>query len=245
MILLVNDDGIDAPGFRALYHALRRITGRAVLAVAPTAQRSGASHAITIDRPLAAEFRHEDGFAGFAVDGTPADCAKLALDAICPRPPRLVVSGINDGPNAGRSILYSGTVGAAMEAAVAGLPALAVSRMLGWASPADGADFAASLARRMLDGGGLPGRVVNLNLPAEPAARWKPLRIAHHALGGFRERYRPVPGRDGIPAWRLEGDWHAGDTGSDTAWLTAGHPVASLLRPLLNDDQAALQELMA
>lgn len=243
MILLVNDDGIDAPGYRALYHALRRVTGCAVLAVAPTVQRSGASHAITIDRPLAAEFRHQDGFAGFAVDGTPADCAKLALDAICPRPPRLVVSGINDGPNAGRSILYSGTVGAAMEAAVAGLPALAVSRMLGWASPADGAAYAADFARRMLEQGGFAGRVVNLNLPAEPAARWKPLRIAAHALGGFREHYRPLPGRDGAPAWRLAGDWQGGESGSDTAWLSAGHPVATLLQPLLNADQAALAGL--
>lgn len=244
MILLVNDDGIDAPGLRALYRALRATTGEPVLTVAPTAQRSGASHAITLDRSLAAEFRLQDGFAGFALDGTPADCAKLAIDAICPHPPRLVVSGINDGPNAGRSILYSGTVGAAMEAAVAGLPALAVSRMQGCAGHDDGAAFAATWAKRLLEHGGFPGRVVNLNLPATPASTWGSLRVTGHALGGFHEWYRPVAGREGASTWRLEGDWRNGDDGADAALLGAGHPVMSLLVPDLNDDQGALRALV-
>ena len=244
MILLVNDDGIDAPGLRALYRALRAVTGEAVLVVAPTVQRSGASHAITLDRNLTAEFRHQDGFAGFALDGTPADCAKLAIDAICPQPPRLVVSGINDGPNAGRSILYSGTVGAAMEAAVSGLPALAVSRMHGRAGDEDGALFAAGWAQRLLEHGGFPGRVVNLNLPATPAAGWGPLQVAGHALGGFHEWYRPMAGREGASAWRLEGEWRDGEPGGDAAQLGAGRPVMSLLAPDLNAEDAALRALV-
>lgn len=244
MILLVNDDGIASPGLRALYHALRAATRLAVLVVAPASERSGLSHAITIDRGLAAAPRLEDGFFGFAVDGTPADCTKLALDRICQETPRLVVSGINDGPNAGRSIFYSGTLGAAMEAAVLGCPSLAVSRMKGWAAAEDGAEFAARWAARMLHAPGFGGCVANLNLPAAPARQWREARMAPHGLGGFRERYRPVR-EGGRTAWRLHGSWEQAEADDDVALLTAGHPVISLLRPDLNHpDPAALLRLV-
>lgn len=244
MILLVNDDGIASPGLRALYRALRAATRQAVLAVAPAAERSGMSHAITIDRGLAAAPRLEDGFFGFAVDGTPADCAKLALDRICGEPPRLVVSGINDGPNAGRSILYSGTVGAALEAAVEGRPAMAVSRMKGWTSQEDAAEFAARWASRILHSPNLAGCLVNLNLPAAPARQWREPRMAHHALGGFKERYRPVR-EGGRTAWRLHGSFEPVGGDDDASLLAAGHPVFTLLRPDLNHpDPAALRRLV-
>lgn len=244
MILLVNDDGIASPGLRALYHALRSVTRLAVLVVAPASERSGLSHAITIDRGLAAAPRLEDGFFGFAVDGTPADCTKLALDRICPETPRLVVSGINDGPNAGRSIFYSGTLGAALEAAVMGVPALAVSRMKGWTSAEDGAGFAARWAARMLHSPGFAGCVANLNLPAGPAKQWREPRATAHGLGGFRERYRPVR-EGGRTVWRLHGTWEPAEEDDDVALLNAGHPVATLLRPDLNHpDPAALQRLV-
>jgi 5'-nucleotidase len=243
MILLVNDDGIASPGYRALYRALRRHTGEAVLAVAPAGERSGMGHAITLDRGLVVAARHEDGFFGFAIDGTPTDCTKLALDRICPERPRLVVSGINDGPNAGRSVHYSGTLGAAMEAAVDGLPAFAISRMRGWAEADDGADFAGRWAARLLGAPGLAGLVVNLNLPATPAAQWRPPRVAPHGRAGFRETYRPVREGGERHAWRLHGAWHAGDGDEDTRWLEAGHPVLSLLRPDLNAPDAPLRAL--
>lgn len=239
MILLVNDDGIASPGLRSLYHALRAATRQAVLVVAPAAERSGMSHAITIDRGLAAAPRIEDRFFGFAVDGTPADCTKLALDRICPEPPRLVVSGINDGPNAGRSIFYSGTLGAAMEAAVMGHPALAVSRMKGWASQDDAGEYAARWAMRMLHTPGLGGCVANLNLPAGPARQWREARLAGHGLGGFDEHYRPVR-EGGRTLWRLHGTWQPAAADDDAALLAAGHPVASLLRPDLNHPDPAL-----
>jgi 5'-nucleotidase len=241
MILLVNDDGIHAPGYRALYRALRAVTGEAVLAVAPSSERSGASHAITIGRSLAVTPLAEDGFFGFAIDGTPADCAKFALDRLCVEPPRLVVSGINDGPNVGRSIFYSGTVGAAMEAAVAGLSAFAVSRVCGWADPDDGAAAAAAWARRLLGRPGLAGKVVNLNLPAGPATGWGAAVLAPHRLAGFHEWYRPD--REG--GWRLEGDWRADPaSGDDAGQLTANRPVLSLLEPEVNADPAALVAAM-
>jgi len=244
MILLVNDDGIDAPGFRALYRALRAVTGEPVLAVAPAEERSGQGHAITLDRALHATLRHEPGFLGFAIDGTPADCTKLALDQLCPEPPRLVVSGINRGPNVGRSLFYSGTVAAALEAAILGFPALAVSRQLGHHGDEDGAHLAARLARDLRGRTDLAGMVVNLNLPAKAESTWKPLVIAPHGLAGFQEGYRPVSA-NGRTGWQLEGHWQPdADPATDASRLTAGHPVLSLLRPDFNGDHARLESLL-
>jgi 5'-nucleotidase len=236
VILLVNDDGIDAPGLRTLFHALRSATRLPVLAVAPLSERSGQSQAITLRQALTVGERLDGDFYGLPVDGTPADCVKLALDRLLPAPPRLVVSGINDGPNVGRSIFYSGTCGAANEAAIAGHTALAVSRMRGPGGFADAAACAAGIAARLLDAPGLAGRVVNLNLPAGPASAWRPLRRVRHGLGGFHERYASGP----TGAYDLVGDWVTepadGPEADDAALLSAGHPVVSVLRPDLNDD---------
>lgn len=247
MILLVNDDGIDAPGLRALYTALRGVLRRPVLAVAPSHERSGQGHAITLDRPLMAGARLHDGFFGFAVDGTPADCTKLALATLCPQPPALVVSGINDGPNVGRSILYSGTLGAALEAAVLGFPALAVSRARGEGSFADAAALAARIAARMLGDDHWRGRVVNLNCPSTPTAAWREPRIAPHGQAGFVETYRPVRDAQERLGWRIHGEWAArsDETGHDTTLLDAGHPTITVLVPDLNDDLEPARRLLA
>ncbi len=247
MILLVNDDGIDAPGLRALYASLRTILKQPVLAVAPGQERSGQGHAITLDSPLTAHARLHDGFFGFAVDGTPADCTKLALASLCPQPPALVVSGVNDGPNVGRSILYSGTLGAALEAAVLGLPALAVSRARGEGSFADAADLAATIAARMLGDDHWRGRVVNLNCPATPADAWKEPRVALHGQAGFIETYRPVRDAQERLGWRIHGEWAArpDETDRDATLLSAGHPTITVLVPDLNDEQTAAERLIA
>jgi 5'-nucleotidase len=246
MILLINDDGIDAPGLRALYRALRKHTGKQVLAVAPTHERSGQSHAITIDRGLAVTARNEDGFFGFSVDGTPTDCAKLALSVLCHRDPDLVVSGINDGPNVGRSIFYSGTVGAALEAAVLGFPALAVSRDRGGEGFEDAADFAAQWAARLLGRDDFRNQVVNLNLPGGAASSWKEPRLVDHGHSGFRETYQPQrDGKDRV-LWRLHGEWVAKPDGepTDATLLSAGHPTFTVLAPNLNTSRSSLEKLV-
>lgn len=247
MILLVNDDGIDAPGFRALYRALRRETGQAVLAVAPMHERSGMSHAISVDRALAVTCRTEAGFFGFAIDGTPTDCTKLALDRLCPTPPELVVSGINRGPNVGRSVFYSGTLGAAMEAAVLGLPAMAVSRQVEAQTVEDGAAFAATWAKQLIGRKEFAGKLVNLNLPGAVATTWHEPVVRSHGLAGFREGYRQVRDNDstsGETRWRLHGDWVAGEADDDAAALTRGHPVLSLLGPNFNVPDRLLRRLI-
>jgi 5'-nucleotidase len=244
MILLVNDDGIAAPGMRALYRALRANAGGPVLAVAPHLERSGQGHAITIDRGLVVSAHRDEGFFGFAVDGTPADCVKLALGVLCTEKPDLVICGVNDGPNVGRSLFYSGTVGAAMEAALLGFPALAVSRDRGGEGFDDAAAFAVEWARLILGKAAFRGRVLNLNLPAGPASTWLEPRAADHGQAGFDEGYRPVRDARDRTAWRLHGEWSAKADDDDAALLTAGHPILSLLAPDLNADRHVLDRLL-
>ncbi len=246
MILLVNDDGIDHPGVRAMYAALRARTRMPVLAVVPSQQRSGLSHAITLDRGLTVTPRVEDTFFAFAIDGTPCDCVKLALSTLCPETPKLVVSGINDGPNVGRSLFYSGTVGAAMEAAIEGHVGLAVNRDHGSGSFTDAAAAAAEVAVSLVDRSEFRGQVVNLNYPSGPAPSWRPLKILAHGRSGFAESYRPLRDQRDHISWHLHGEWAAapGEGDSDAHFLRSGHPTATVLQPDWNADQRQLEKLL-
>jgi 5'-nucleotidase len=124
--LLTNDDGIYAPGLAALYEELSQLATCVI--VAPEVEQSAVGHAITLFRPLTVRKARRNGrFLGYAVSGTPADCVKLGIREICTSPPDLVVSGINLGANVGTNVIYSGTVSAATEAAILGVPALAIS----------------------------------------------------------------------------------------------------------------------
>ncbi|MEZ6064688.1 MAG: 5'/3'-nucleotidase SurE [Planctomycetaceae bacterium] len=139
-ILLVNDDGIHAPGLRAMYDALRELGD--VQVVAPLVEQSGMSHRITYLHPIMVrEIQQENGaHYGWAVDGSPADCTKLGILEFCPRKPDLIVSGINSGSNLGINVIYSGTVAAAIEGAFFGITSIAVS--LSQRSPPDYRDAA-------------------------------------------------------------------------------------------------------
>lgn len=160
-ILLTNDDGLRAPGIEALYEAIvdhRREFGRTlgdarrsdILAVAPSTIQSATSHGVTFHTPLMIEeerlgWAGDAAMSGFAVDGRPADCTKLALTALWPERfgrgfhedggPDLVISGMNMGANVGINVIYSGTVAAAIEAAFLGVPAIAVSLHMGRSAP--------------------------------------------------------------------------------------------------------------
>ncbi len=126
LILLTNDDGIYAPGLAALDRQLRRLGE--VCVVAPATEQSGVGHSITYLTPLIVkEVYHGDQRWGWAVEGSPADCVKIGITQFCPRPPDLIVSGINGGLNAGINVLYSGTVAAAIEGAFFGITSVAVS----------------------------------------------------------------------------------------------------------------------
>lgn len=125
-VLMTNDDGINAPGIRHLWYALKDIAD--VTVIAPAQEQSATSLSITLRQPLMIQKQSwEGGDNIYSVTGTPADCVKMGISVILDREPDLVVSGINRGTNAGRNLLYSGTVAGCIEAALHGLPAIAFS----------------------------------------------------------------------------------------------------------------------
>lgn len=168
-ILATNDDGIDAPGLRALVVALREVGE--VVVVAPDHNWSAAGLTKTMHKPLRiSKARFPDGSTAYTTNGAPSDCVALALLGILPQPPDLVVSGINLGANMANDILYSGTVAAAMEGVISGIPSLAVS-LDTFGEEADftyAAQFTARLVRQMGERGLPPGILLNVNVPYLP-----------------------------------------------------------------------------
>jgi 5'-nucleotidase len=124
-VLISNDDGIHAPGINALAEEIKKIAD--VVIVAPDKQQSAIGHAITVNSPLRVQkIDKNESFFGYAVDGTPADCIKLAVRSLLPQPPDLIISGINHGSNTAISVIYSGTVSAATEGTILGIPSFAI-----------------------------------------------------------------------------------------------------------------------
>jgi 5'-nucleotidase len=168
LILLTNDDGIHAPGLLAMYREL--MTLGEVHVVAPATVQSAAGHGITLSGPLLTrKIILERDCSGVAVEGSPADCVKLAAAQILPRNPDLVISGINAGANVGINILYSGTVAAAIEAAFLGFPSIALSLLIKNNVPIDyprTAVFARNVIDQILSAGLSAGQIISVNLPA-------------------------------------------------------------------------------
>lgn len=161
LILITNDDGIRSPGIKALARALRRVGE--IYIVAPDRERTAAGHSLTLHKPLRIE---PQGPRMFGVSGTPTDCVNLAVNGILPRRPDLVVSGINQGGNLGDDITYSGTVSAAMEGTLLGIPSIAISQLgeerfhFEAAAP-----LAVRLARWVHRFGLPPDTLLNVNVP--------------------------------------------------------------------------------
>lgn len=188
-ILITNDDGIHAPGLRALFE---RFGGaHRVTVVAPDRERSGVGHGITLNLPLRATKVSLDGLGeGYAVDGKPADCIKFGLVELMDQRPDLVVSGINPGANVGISINYSGTVAAAKEAALFGVPAMAVSvNGFNIQSYNDAAVIAESLALRMPDLTLPFGTLLNVNIPNVPLEKLRGVRLTRQGVDRLSGEY--------------------------------------------------------
>lgn len=162
-ILISNDDGIHSEGIKALARALKRVGE--VFVVAPDRERSAASHSLTLHRPLRVE---KIGLNAYAIDGTPTDCINLAVNGILKKRPDLVVSGINKGGNLGDDVTYSGTVSAAMEGTLLGIPSFAISLVSISRENFDfknAARFAARLARFILKNRLPKDTLLNINVP--------------------------------------------------------------------------------
>jgi 5'-nucleotidase len=166
MILVTNDDGVDSPGLSALARALKNVDD--VCVIAPNRNWTAAGHTKTLDRPLRVTQIKLPGtrLAAYSSDGSLSDCVALGFLGLAPERPRLVVSGINTGPNLGSDITYSGTVSAAMEGVVSGVPAIAVSLAdyFEW-DFLYAAGFAARLAKRVLRQGLERDVLLNVNVP--------------------------------------------------------------------------------
>ncbi len=164
-ILLTNDDGILASGIQALMEAISEIGE--VFIVAPDRERSATGHGITVHQPLRVEVVDFPQAKGWAVSGTPADCVKIAVEALLPAKPDLVIAGINLGSNLGTDVLYSGTVSAAIEGVISGIPSLAVS-LDSHTLTADfsyAAKFIKKVAPLMTGKGLTPDTLLNINFP--------------------------------------------------------------------------------
>lgn len=210
-VLLTNDDGIYAKGIEALYLALA--TEHEVTVVAPEAEQSAVGHAITWLSPLKVnQAQRNGGFFGYALNGTPADCVKIGVMELMKPAPDVVVSGINLGANVGVNVIYSGTVSAATEAAVLGIPAIAVS--IDSFTPTDFSAATTVVLKllREVEAHGLPrGVSLNVNAPNLPAGEIKGVRLTKQ--GGMRciETYdRRIDPRNRVYYWlcntAIEGD---------------------------------------
>lgn len=189
-ILIANDDGYLAPGLAALVQAIRGLGEIDV--VAPERNASGTSNALTLDHPLRVFEAREGAQAGFRfVNGTPSDCAHVALTGLLGHRPDLVLSGINQGANMGDDTLYSGTVAAAMEGHLFGVPAIAFSQVhKGWEHLDAAARTARAIVEQVLGGGlGGPAWLLNVNIPNRADADQLPRRITRL---GRRHASEPV-----------------------------------------------------
>jgi 5'-nucleotidase len=200
--LLTNDDGIYARGLSALYQELSKDAD--CLIVAPEVEQSAVGHAITIFRPLMVRRAKKEGnFFGFAVAGTPADCVKIGVRELSEKPVDLIVSGINLGANVGINVIYSGTVSAATEGVILGIPSMAIS--LDTHRDAD-FSFAAKFARRMaafmLKDYPMKHIALNVNIPAIPEAEIKGVVVAKQGRARFIENFeKRVDPRENIYYW--------------------------------------------
>jgi 5'-nucleotidase len=213
LILVCNDDGIFSPGIRALAEVAQEFGNIAI--IAPDRQQSAVGHSITVSDPLrVTPFQINSKMEGQAVNGTPADCIKLAHDKLMKRKPDLVLSGINHGSNAGINIIYSGTVSAATEATILGYPAIAVS-CTEFSESADltGAQEATRRAIRYILRSGLPaGITLNVNAPAGPL---KGMKWARQANSRYVEEFEGRVDPHNKPYFWITGRLEILDKGED------------------------------
>ena len=239
-ILLTNDDGIYSPGIFALKQALESFG--TVTVVAPDVQKSGVGHAITFSHPLRIrEVSLDSEFFGYGIDGSPADCVKLGVREIMKEKPSLLVAGINIGANVGINVLYSGTVAAAIEGAVIGIPSVAISLEIS-ESPYNIHDAAAiskdiinQIIKRKLP----KGTLLNINIPLIPKKNIKGVRVTRQYSGDFDEHFdKRTDPRGGAYYWLAGTGWpeHYVE-GTDMHALKEGYISITPLRFDLTDDE--------
>ena len=218
LILVTNDDGITAPGIRALIQIMNTIGD--VIVVAPDRPQSGMGHAITVDNVLHCNpITIDDGpQIEYSCSGTPADCVKMAVNEILNRKPDLCVSGINHGANSSINVIYSGTMSAAVEAGIEGVPAIGFS-LLDFNYKADfkqGEEFVKRITLNALKNGIPEATVLNVNIPKLKKEHIKGIKICRQANGYWREDFDKRKSPFGKEYYWLSGEFVNKDKGEDT-----------------------------
>ncbi len=224
-IFITNDDSIFSPGIKSLVNLLK---DRGTLTVvAPEKAMSGVGHAITMREPIA--FKKVELFEGieaYSVSGTPADCVKLGVGTLIKRKPDLLVSGINHGSNASINMIYSGTVAAAVEGALYGIPSIAFS-LLNHHEEAD-LSLAENVVEEVMNL--LPSipfppfSLLNVNIPNIPPEQYRGLKFCRQAMGYWREEFEEVMGNNGEKQYWLKGEFYCDDDSEETdIWALNNH----------------------
>ncbi len=230
LILVSNDDGITAPGIRALVEAVKQI-GEVVI-VAPDSPQSGMGHAVTISKPLRLEKTDIYGdIVSFQCSGTPADCVKLAVDKVLHRKPDLLVSGINHGSNSSINVIYSGTMSAAMEGAIEGIPSVGFS-LCDYAYDADftlAIQIAKRISTNIIQDGLPPGTLLNVNIPKVDFGTFKGIKVCRQATAKWQEEFDERRDPNGRRYFWLTGKFVNMDKGIDTDEWALANQYASVV----------------
>ena len=226
LILVTNDDGITAPGLRALVRYMKEIGE--VVVVAPDSPQSGMGHAITLDSTLYSKKVTIDTLNGakeeYSCSGTPADCVKLGLQEILGRKPDICVSGINHGSNSSINVIYSGTMSAAIEAGIEGIPAIGFSLCdYSWQANFEAARHSViQIVKEALLNGIPEGVVLNVNIPKLAAQDIKGIKVCRQARANWKEKFDKRTNPMGKAYYWLTGEFELLDNGKDTdEWALA------------------------
>jgi len=230
VILITNDDGVTAPGILNLVESVKDL-GKIVV-VAPDKPQSGMGHAITIGTPLRLHKLHAaDNIETWSCTGTPVDCVKLAVDKILHRKPDLCLSGINHGANHSINVIYSGTMSAAVEAAIESIPSVGFS-LLDFSIEADftGArKYARIIVEKLLKNKPDKHMVLNVNIPAVPAEHIKGVKISRQAYAKYVEDFIERNDPHGRRYYWLTGEFVNFDKGKDTDVWALAHNYVSVV----------------
>lgn len=249
LILISNDDSVNAPGLHFLVDCVKDLGE--VWVVAPDAPKSGQSSSLTFNAPLRV-IGHPDyeGARLFSVTGTPVDCVKLAMNNILPRRPDLVLAGVNHGSNAGNSVIYSGTMGAVFEGCMASIPSIGYS-LLSHSMDADFSEckpYIRGITSKVLAGGLPEGVCLNVNFPAD--VKIEGMKVVRAARSHWTEEYRQYLDPHGMPFYWLTGrqvDEEEGNPHTDLYWLPRGYATCVPCEALQNasaPDIAAVADLL-
>lgn len=218
LILVTNDDGITAPGIRKLIHIMKEIGE--VVVVAPDSPQSAKGHAITLDSTLQVNRLKtvNENDREYECSGTPADCVKIGIKEIIKRKPDLCVSGINHGSNASVNVIYSGTMSAAIEAGIEGVPSIGFSLLdYDWDANFEGLEsYVKSIAMQVLTNGLPDGIVLNVNFPKLSEEVYKGIKVARQARANWNEKFEKRVNPMGKDYYWLSGVFENLDGGEDT-----------------------------